>query len=184
MKKIILGILASIALVVVAILIAATVQAPQYHIERSIFINAPTDKVFAIMTDLNRYDEWSPWSQLDPDSKKSVAGPAGVGQTYAWEGNDKVGAGSMRIASVDPGKRVDVQLEFLRPMPAKATTAWIASNEAGKTKATWSMDGVNEGLMAKTFSMLFMDSMLGKNFDDGLNKLKAAAERDAGSPQP
>ena len=61
MKKIIIGVLALVGLLIVGILVAASLQPPDYHVERSIVIAAPPAEVYALISDLNRYREWSPW---------------------------------------------------------------------------------------------------------------------------
>ncbi len=85
-----------------------------------------------------------------------------------------MGAGKMTIASVD-GSRVDYDLEFIEPFESEADVAieWTASDEG--TEVTWSMDGQND-LMGK-IAGLFVDfeMAIGRDFDDGLANLEAAA---------
>ncbi|MSQ82555.1 MAG: hypothetical protein EXR77_06510 [Myxococcales bacterium] len=46
------------------------------------------------------------------------------------------------------------------------------------TKETWIMAGKNDGLMAKTMSMMMnMDKMVGGDFEKGLGALKGLAEK-------
>ena len=39
------------------------------RVERSITISAPPDKIYAIVADLRRVPEWSPWVENDPQTK-------------------------------------------------------------------------------------------------------------------
>jgi hypothetical protein len=66
----------------------------------------------------------SPWEKLDPNMQKTFEGPAaGVGQSYAWNGNKKVGKGKMTIEESVPGQKVGMKLEFVEPMESTATCA-------------------------------------------------------------
>jgi uncharacterized protein YndB with AHSA1/START domain len=176
--KILLAIVAVVVLAVLGIVVTASMQPEAYHIERSVVIAAPPAKVYGFIADFNNYGAWSPWESLDPSMKKTVTGaPGTVGSTYAWEGNDKVGAGTMTFTEVKPDERLVIALDFLRPFPSKGVTTWTTAADGAGTKMTWAMDGRNEAIFQKVFGMFFMESMLGKSFDEGLAKLKAATER-------
>jgi hypothetical protein len=84
----------------------------------------------------------------------------------------------MTIVGIAPGERVDLRLEFLRPFPSTSVAAWeVTPAPGGGSEITWSMVGTNEGLMAKAFSMLAMDAMLGGYFEKGLASLKTVVEK-------
>lgn len=177
MKKVLLIVLGAFAIVIVGVLGAAKSQPDAYHIERSTMTVANPEKVYAVMCDLARFKEWSPFTKLDPNAKITIEGQAcAPGQKMNWDGNGDAGAGSMLVLNVVQNERVDLRLEFFRPMMSVATTSWIATSEKGMTKITWSMDGENHALMDKVFAMMFMDPLLGKMFEDGLADLKRVAE--------
>jgi len=91
-KKVILGILAAILLVIVGLCAIVAMQPSEYKVTRTAVVNAPPEKVFDQVNDLHKWDAWSPWAKLDPNMKKSYAGPeSGPGSTYSWAGNDQVG---------------------------------------------------------------------------------------------
>ena len=83
-------------------------------VTRSTEIAAPPDKVFAIVSDLNRLKEYSPWHELDPDTKYTFEGPAtGVGQKMVWASdNANVGSGSQTITKLEPPKHVESELDL------------------------------------------------------------------------
>ena len=57
----------------------------QAVVTRSTEIAAPPDKVFAIVSDMRRFNEFSPWAELDPNIKYTFEGPeSGVGQKMIW----------------------------------------------------------------------------------------------------
>ncbi|MCA9793150.1 MAG: SRPBCC family protein [Candidatus Eremiobacteraeota bacterium] len=178
MKKIIIGVLALVGLLIVGILVAASLQPPDYHVERSIVIAAPPAEVYALISDLNRYREWSPWESLDPDMKRVIEGqPGQVGMSYAWAGDNKVGEGKMTISQAVEGERVGLELEFLKPFASTCQVSWVLTPEGDGTRMTWSMDGRNEGLIPRVFCLFMdMDQMIGKDFDKGLQMLKTVCE--------
>jgi hypothetical protein len=119
---------------------------------------------------------------MDPGMKKTFSGsPSGQGSVYAWTGNDKVGEGRMTIEKSDKPSLVSIKLEFLKPFAATntATFSFVPATEG--TKVTWAMDG-NNNFMSKAFQMFMdMDKMIGKDFEQGLASMKAAAEA---APKP
>lgn len=171
-----LGLLVGAVAVVVGL---AAAQSGQYHVERSLTISAPAAKVYALISDFHNFGKWSPWEHLDPKLEKTYSGAErGQGAVYDWSGNDQVGSGRMTIVAATENQRLDIKLEFFKPFPAISQTAWILEEEGGKTTMTWSIDGRNEGLMPKLFSLVMnMDKMLGTDFERGLSQLKNICEK-------
>jgi hypothetical protein len=59
---------------------------PEALVQRQIVINAPPEKVFAIVGNLKRFNDWSPWAELDPNITYRFEGPeSGVGQKMSWQ---------------------------------------------------------------------------------------------------
>jgi uncharacterized protein YndB with AHSA1/START domain len=179
-KKALLILAGLLALAVCIVLGLALTQPDSFHIERSVEIEAPAELVYPYLEDLHRHQEWSPWDKLDPDMKRSYSGAErGTGAVYEWSGNDKAGAGKMTIVDAQPHQRVQVKLEFTKPFEASNMVEWTLQPAAGGCAITWSMEGPNS-LPGKIMSVFIdMDTMLGKDFEAGLNKLKTEAERAA-----
>lgn len=133
--------------------------------------------VFAQLNDMKLWSAWSPWEKLDPDMKRTFDGPAnGVGASYRWSGNDKVGEGLMSITESQPDERVVYKLEFIKPWASVATVTIALRPEGDGVAATWSMDGTND-FMGKAMSLVMdMDKMIGKDFEQGLVNLKNTSE--------
>jgi effector-binding domain-containing protein len=150
---------------------------PQYcHVERATAIAAPPATVFTLVNGYKRFNEWSPWAELDPNAAYSYAGPeTGVGATLAWKGNPKtVGEGSQTITASKPYTSVSIDLDFGAQGVAKAV--YSLAPEAGGTRVTWGFDtdlGMNP--LSRYFGLMF-DGMIGKDFEKGLANLKALAE--------
>lgn len=176
-KKLALGLFLLVTLGVVVILGFAMTKPPTFHVERSIVTSAPAAAVFPFVNDLHRFPEWSPWQELDPAMKVDYSGAeSGVGASYHWKGNDKVGEGRMTITDTAPDANVVMKLEFMGAMASTNTTTFALAPEGEGTKITWSMDGKSD-LMTKVMSVFMsMDAVIGKDFERGLAKLKTVAE--------
>jgi uncharacterized protein YndB with AHSA1/START domain len=187
-----------ILVLLASVLIYASWKPDTFRLERSTVINAPPDRLFALINDFHCWPAWSPWEKMDPNLKRTYSGaPAGQGAVYAWEGNKKVGEGRMEILSATVPSKVVIKLDFLKPFEAhntaeftmepgagQATTAGGPGTSAGgpttagggPTKVTWAMHGP-QPFMFKVMTLFFnMDKTVGKDFDAGLSNMKAAAE--------
>jgi hypothetical protein len=176
MHPVLIVLLVLAALVAVFLLVAAT-RPDTFRYERRATIAAPPAVVFGLDSDLRRFQDWSPWAKIDPQRKVVFSGPPdGVGAAFAWEGNRKVGAGSMTCTASEPAARAEFRLEFLRPMKVTNTAEFAFRAEGGGTAVVWSMTGKNN-LFFKVFG-LFVDceKMIGKDFEKGLASMKALAE--------
>ena len=145
-------------------------------VTRSAEIAAPPEKVFAIVGDLKRLHEFSPWQELDPNAKYNFEGPpTGVGQKMTWSSeNPDVGSGSQTITEYDPPRRIASDLD-LGPR-GKALVTWDLEPSGAGTKATWGFHSRLDGIAARWFG-LFFDSRIGADYDKGLAKLKTIAEQ-------
>lgn len=175
------------ALLLVFVLVVAT-RPGTFHLERSISIAAPPEKVYAQVEDFHAWRGWSPWEGLDPNLKRTYEGPtSGKDASYAWAGNDKAGEGRMTIEKADKPKVLEVKLEFIKPFAATNTATFTFVQVAEGTKVTWAMDGKN-GFLSKAFSLFVdMDKLVGGDFERGLAAMKTVAEgqsNPAGSAAP
>jgi uncharacterized protein YndB with AHSA1/START domain len=171
-------ILILVVVVVSAVLLLAASRPNTFRIERSAQINASPDKVFALVNDFKNWTQWSPWEKVDPNLKRDYSGaPQGVGASYHWSGSEKVGEGQMDITESIPPSKVALRLSFIKPFAAVNTTEFTFVPAEGGTRVTWAMFGPSS-FMHKIMSLMFsMDSMLGQQFEQGLNNMKAAAEK-------
>ena len=49
----------------------------EVSVARSITINAPADKIFPLVNDLEAAQKWSPWARRDPDSRAVIFSRSG-----------------------------------------------------------------------------------------------------------
>jgi len=169
LKKIGIGILLLLLLLAIISLFLPS----KIHIQRSTIVNAPIKTVYGTVNNLKSWINWSYWDQIDPKMKSTFEGPeTGTGAIHRWESeNSSVGKGSMTITeSVEPTK-ILTSLEF---------SDWV-------TPGGWLFDQTDEGVRATIFMDMnmpfyaripgmFMDKMMGNDFDKTLANLKAYTE--------
>lgn len=178
--KILLGVAAAGALVVVVLALIVAMQPSEFRIERSAVIAAPAPAVFAQVDDFHNWEAWSPWAKLDPAAKNSFEGaPSGKGAAFSWAGNNKVGEGRMTITESRPNELIRIKLEFLKPFDATNTAEFTFRPEGERTAVTWSMYGHNNFISRAVFLFVNMDKALGGEFEKGLASMKSAAEASA-----
>lgn len=149
----------------------------QYEVVRTTTIAADPARVHGLVDDFHQWVGWSPWEDLDPDLRRTYTGPdRGVGAHYAWQGNRRAGRGSMEITAWTP-QRIDVDLVFLKPFDSHSTVTFdLVPAGEGRTDVTWTMRGEQQGLWGLIGRVIPMERFVGKDFDRGLARLKAAAE--------
>jgi polyketide cyclase/dehydrase/lipid transport protein len=176
-KKILLGIVVMLVVLIAVCLVLIMMQPAHYQVERSATINAPAPAVFTLVNDFHKWDSWSPWAKLDPTMKQSYDGaPAGSGAMYSWAGNSQVGEGKMTIVESHPSDLVKIKLEFIKPFAATNATDFTFTPSGNSTNVKWTMSGDNN-FVGKAFSLFMnMDKMIGADFEKGLAKMKTVAE--------
>jgi uncharacterized protein YndB with AHSA1/START domain len=177
MKTAAITILVLLVVGVAAVLAYAATRPDMFRVQRSATINAPPERIFALITDLRGWQAWSPYEKRDPEMKRTHGGAErGKGATYAWDGNRNVGAGRMEIVDVSPPSKVVIKLDFLRPFEANNTAEFTIEPKGTASNVTWAMYGPNLFIGKLMGLFINMDRMIGKDFDDGLANLKAVAE--------
>lgn len=167
----------AVAIVVIILILAAT-KPNTFRVERKITINASPEKVFSLIDDFHHWPSWSPWEKLDPAMNRTYSGASsGKGAGYAWEGNKKVGKGAMEIRESIPSTKIVIKLDFLVPFEAHNTAEFELTKSGEGTTVTWAMFGPVALMMKVMHVFMSMDSMIGKDFESGLNNMKAVAER-------
>lgn len=172
----------TLSLVVVAAIAAllayAATRPDSFRVERRITIAAAPEKIFPLINDLHAWSAWSPWEKMDPTMKRTHSGPPlGPGATYDWKGNKQVGTGRMQITDSSAPKKVVIKLDFLEPFEAHNTAELTLSAQGNGTEVVWAMFGPSN-FMSKVIQVFAsMDSMVGKDFEAGLQNLKTLAEK-------
>lgn len=152
-------------------------MADTYTVERSRTVQAPPERVRALLEDFHAWPSWSPWEGVDPDMTRSYGGPTrGSGATYAWSGNRKAGRGRMELVSVTD-ERIEVALHFDKPFRSDNDIEFLLEPGKDGTRVTWRMTGPRPLMMRLAGPLMNMDKLVGKDFDRGLDQLAATASR-------
>lgn len=148
-----------------ALLTAATFALPRHvNVERSAVIEATPESVLTLAASNAGYQQFNPYRRLDPQLQIELFGPErGVGSGFHFDGKD--GRGSQTVAAISDGRvTFDIDLgAFGRPTQSISAV----ETEAG-TIVTWTMDAdMGRNPLFRVMG-LFMDGMVGPNFELGL----------------
>jgi hypothetical protein len=173
--KILIRVVLAVVVLVVVVLGVGLLLPSAAHVERSTVIAASPAQVFAVVDGFAQFDQWSPWAKIDPDAKTELSGPAdGVGARYSWSGNAKVGSGTQEIVESVPDTKVRSALQFTGFPPSEASFLLKPAGEG--TQLTWTMDiGLGGSPVSRWFGV-FMDRMIGPDYERGLAQLKTFVE--------
>lgn len=174
--KILKKILIIVAVLVLAIVVVSQALPSTYQAERSIVISAKSEAIFPWISTMKKWQDWTPWSVAkDPTLVYSYEGPeSGEGAISKWE-SKTFGAGSMKVTVADPVQGIRFDLAFEQgKYTAQGRFIFTAVPEG--TKVTWRMEGnVSRNPLDRIFSV-FMDKMVGPDFEEGLGNLKKKVE--------
>jgi hypothetical protein len=171
----IIGIIVVVA--IAGILLYAATKPDSFRVQRTVLVNAPSDKVFPLINDLKAFATWSPYDKKDPAMKRTFgAVTAGKGATYAWEGNKDVGQGSMEIVESGP-RKVLIKLDIVKPFEAHNMAEFLFEPKGDSTSVTWAVYGPSPYMSKVVGTFMNIDDMIGRDFEKGLADLKAAAEK-------
>jgi uncharacterized protein YndB with AHSA1/START domain len=178
MIDILIYVVIALAVVVAALLAYAATRPDTFRVQRSTRINAPAERIFPLIANLKSMNTWNPFVEPDPAIKIAYSGPdTGKGAAHTWSGNSKVGEGRIEITDAAPSARVNMRLEMLKPMKARNAVEFTLQPNGNTTMVTWTMSG-RQPFIGKLMTVFIdCDKMVGSQFEKGLGKLKAIAER-------
>ena len=178
MLKIVGAVGAVVVIGVAVVLILAAMKPDQFRVQRSAAINAPPEKIFPLINDFKAWTAWSPYETRDPNMKRTYGEKtSGNGAIYAWEGNSQVGAGNILITDATASSKVALDLNMTSPMDAHNKVDFTLTPAGDSTTVTWAMRGHAPYFAKIIHVFLNMDKMVGGDFEAGLAKLKAVAEK-------
>ncbi|MDP4290679.1 MAG: GyrI-like domain-containing protein [Bacteroidota bacterium] len=174
LKSIGLGLLILIVLlVVVAYLLPRHVK-----IERTATIKAAPEIVFGQINVLKNWEQWSPWYKIDPKMKLTYNDiPSGKGASYSWQSKDKnVGNGTLTITRIVPYDTIDLEMNFMEQ--GAVLGGYYFKKKADSTvQLAWWMEADMGNNPIGRWMGLFMNRLVGKDFEKGLDAIKTISER-------
>lgn len=166
------------------IIVLALRRPDHFRVERSQLIRATPEQIYPHIADLRRWAAWSVWEGMDPAMRKTYSpNTTGVGASYEWKGNRKVGHGRMTLVELMPPTKVVIQLDFIAPFEAHNTATLTLKPHGANTLVTWEMYGPLP-FISKLFSVFVsMDKMIGKDFESCLTNLETVVKKSLSSPR-
>jgi hypothetical protein len=166
-----------IVVAIAGILLYAATKPDSFRVQRTVLINAPSDKVFPLINDMKAWTAWSPYEKKDPAMKRTYgAVTAGKGATYAWDGDKNVGQGSIEIVESGP-RKILLKLDFVKPFEAHNMGEFLLEPKGDSTSVTWATYGPSPYISKVVGTFMNIDDLIGRDFEKGLADLKAAAEK-------
>lgn len=175
MQKILFYLFSFLSVMFVAVLAVGYFLPKEFVVTREVTVDASEEELYELIGDLKRWPEWGPWKDADPSVEVTLGDKtSGVGASQSW--TDKDGNGRLVFTEVDEARGVTFDLFFNDDAFANVSSITYAESGLG-VRVTWEMKGSVPVAIAGGYFAFFMPDMIGPLFDDGLAKLKAAAEK-------
>ncbi|SFD07577.1 SRPBCC family protein [Pseudoalteromonas denitrificans] len=144
----------------------------QYHIEKSIKINAKPSDIHYWVNDLAHWKTWSPWEIIDPSIKMKLGNKTkGVGANQSWFG--KSGKGELTFIQVN---QTGVHYNMIFNDEHLATSSISYQKNKKSTLVTWELSGSNHALITAGYEVLFIKYIFSSSLELGLENLKSQTE--------
>ncbi len=166
-----------LVVVVAALVLVGWMLPTKYEVTRAVVVEAPVPVIHALVSDLEEWPRWEPWTHADPSVEVARGEQTtGVGASQSW--TDAHGGGSLTFTNVDPEQGVAYSMLFADKYPGQGSVTY-ETMEAGGVAVTWTMDGDAVTPVVGGYFARLMPGMIAPMFEDGLRRLKEAAEADA-----
>jgi effector-binding domain-containing protein len=169
---------------IIAVLVMVAFLLPKsYKVERTVFIKSNPDVVYGLTSNFQQWHLWVPWTrETDSTAVFEMTGePAQVGTSWRWDGKE-LGNGEMISTELLPGHLIAYDLAFDKGK-YRSKGKILTENQGDSCKVTWLDEGDLGYNPMNRFMGLFMDRMMGPDFEKGLAKLKTVAEARAEWPK-
>ena len=175
LKKILIFLVVLVGLIViVSAFLPGTVK-----VERRRVIPASKETVFNLVNTLKNWDKWSPWKEKDTAAVMTYSEQAaGKGAWYTWKGNKEVGEGKLTITDSWGTDSLIIELDFMEQ--GKGMGGYYFFEKEKGTEVVWTM--TSEMPFMFRIMGLFMDGMLGPDFEKGLENMEKAALAEPAKP--
>ena len=146
------------------------------HVERTAIVKGSPETVYHLISNLPEWERWSPWHRIDPNMKLEYGTvKEGLGAEYSWKSeHDNVGNGSVKIVDAKPASYIKTNMNFMENGVAEAEY-FLAPKPEG-TEVRWTMDSDMGWNPIGRYFGLFMDGMIGKDYERGLHYLDSVAQ--------
>jgi hypothetical protein len=156
-----------------------------YRVERAVEIAAGAPLIYSQVIDLEVWQEWNPWHELDPDMVVEYGDSrSGPGASYVWR-SDIAGNGAMTIIGAAPLEEVRFEIIFdgYEELPSYSTIRIEPLEGDAACRVIWSFEGtVGENFFARWMTVM-ADKFVGPSYETGLQALKQRCEALAADPE-
>jgi len=164
-----------VGVVIVLFIVASFFISKDYSVERTITIDAQPSEIYPFIVDLKEWKKWGVWFKRDPNMKLDYSGPdRAIGMRSEWL-SETEGNGEMEITQLEHNKRVAYRLYFPDFDMGSSGVVEIESTANGSV-VTWRDEGAVDNNPINKYFALMMDSMIGPDFELGLENLKTLVE--------
>ena len=174
----IIGSVAIIVTVLLAIGLYRATQLQTIHIQKSVVIKGSSEKVFNMVLYLKNFPQWSPFLAEDPSQKYEVKGTDGqVGAQFHWNGNKGKDLGYQEIVKVVPNSYIGMKCDIQKPFVAQPTFEYSFSETTDGIKVVQNFK-LESGLADAFFMGIFgAKNKMDQTNEHGMQLLKQAVEK-------
>jgi uncharacterized protein YndB with AHSA1/START domain len=163
-------------LVVVIFLLGVGLLLPaRFSVARSVDIAGTPERVYGLIASPREWARWSAWNRRDPAMAIDYSGPErGAGAAWHWSSRSE-GRGRMVFTQAVAGQRIEYALDF-DDFGMRSHGALTIDPAGSRVRVNWTNEGdLGFSPLSRWFG-LFMDRLVGPDFEAGLRNLKALAE--------
>lgn len=174
MRKFFIALISACAFLFIAAIVVGFFLPNDFTIRRSVTVEASPERLYELVGDLENWAEWGPWKDADESLQVDIGEQSsGVGASQRWMGKD--GGGRLVFTEVDPDAGVVFDLFFNEDKFQNVSSIRYTCQQE-TCEVVWEMSGRVPVPALGGYLAMTMDSMIGPMFEQGLLKLKAAAE--------
>jgi effector-binding domain-containing protein len=172
LKKIFIGLL----ILIIVLIVISFLLPKNYKVERFVFIKADRSVIHNLTSNFTKWSLWTPWTKaIDSTANFELVGIEGqVGTQWKWTGK-VLGNGEMKISEIIPDEMIAYDLSFDNGR-YQSKGKLIIEAAGDSSKVSWLDEGDLGYNPISRYMGLFMDKMMGPDFEKGLAKLKKIAE--------
>jgi uncharacterized membrane protein len=132
------------------------------RVSRQATIQAPAETIYSQIADLKQFQAWSPWAK---------------GATQRWQitQGDEITTGYIEVTDATTNQRVDMRMVFSDKQSGMMTFE-LEPTLNQSNDVTWTFETQFGWDLFSRYVGLFLDDMIGKNYERGLETLKQRAE--------
>ncbi len=161
----------AVSLVVVLVGVVAALPGKR-RVERSATIDAPPEKVFALVSSTEGFQTFNPYKDDEPTLTIEPSGPSrGIGASFAFKGKDT--EGRQTIVAMEENRSVTMEIDL--GAMGKPVQSFTLTPDGKGTRVTWATEttfGANP--VGRVFGLM-MDGYLGPVYERGLANLGRVA---------